>query len=402
MKRRVAVTGIGIVCASGLGRDAVWSSVSAGICSLHKLKNINTNGLSFNIGGEIDDDLKSYITKSFWHASERFSRLALVAALEATEAFRGPKEKDLLEDAAVIIGTSVCGQSTMNEAYKQTYASNGRPHLNPMTIPLSVGSAAASVVSTGLTTHGPTFSVSSACASGAHAIGTAFRMVQTGEVNLAVCGGTEAPFGRVFLDSWNALDITDRDTCRPFSVGRKGTVLAEGAAILVLEPLEDAKFRKRFIYGEIVGFGMSSDAVPGIMLSWEGAGVAMRNALGDAGLRPEQIGYINAHGTGTILGDAAETKAIKGVFGPPFIPPISSTKSMHGHTLGASGAIEAAITIMALKTGILPPTVNFIGPDPDCDLNYIPDFSVQKQAEYALSNSFGFGGLNAVLAFRRA
>jgi len=248
---------------------------------------------------------------------------------------------------------------------------------------------------------GPTYTVSTACSSSNHAIGQAFWLVRSGAADAAVTGGSEAPFSMGNLRAWEAMRVVSPDTCRPFSKTRRGMVLGEGGAMLVIETLERAQARGARIYGELVGFGMSSDAHHLTQPSTEGPARAIRAALTDGGLVPEQIGYINAHGTATQANDPTETCAIRMALGPHAARvPISSTKSMHGHALGAAGALEAVATLLTLTNGILPPTANYEEPDPQCDLDVIPNQARPAAVEYALSNSFAFGGLNAVLAFR--
>jgi nodulation protein E len=250
---------------------------------------------------------------------------------------------------------------------------------------------------------GPGFTFSTACSSAGHAIGHAFWMVRGGAADLAIAGGSEAPFSFGLLKAWEAMRVVSPDTCRPFSRDRRGMILGEGAAMFILEPLEAARARGARIHAEIVGFGMSSDAAHITQPSAEGAMRAMRAALQDAGMAPEQVGYINAHGTGTVANDAAETAAIRAVFGAHADRlAVSSTKSMHGHALGAAAALECLAAVLALRDGVLPPTANFNEPDPACDLDVIPNHARAAQVECALSNSFAFGGLNAVLALRAA
>jgi nodulation protein E len=249
---------------------------------------------------------------------------------------------------------------------------------------------------------GPSYTISTACASASHAIGQAFWMVRHGVVNAAIAGGSEAPFSLGFLKAWEAMRIVAPDTCRPFSRDRKGLILGEGAAMLLLEPLEHAQARGAKVWGEIAGFGMSSDAYHLTQPLAEGAARAMRSALDDAAIDPAAIGYINAHGTGTLANDVTETQAIREVFGAHADKlHVSSTKSMHGHALGAAGALEAAATLMTLDEGLIPPTANFTEADPDCALDVVPNTARAASIEWALSNSFAFGGLNAVLVFRR-
>jgi nodulation protein E len=294
----------------------------------------------------------------------------------------------------------VGGQQTEDEGFVSLYK-NGSPRVNPFTIPRIMGNGGASRISVEYGVVGPTYTVSTACSSANHAIGQAFWMVRSGMVDLALTGGSEAIFSMGFLKAWEAMRVVSPDTCRPFSKERRGIILGEGGAMLVLEPLEAAQARGAKIYGELVGFGMSSDAFHITQPNPEGAARAMRGALCDGGLQPEQIGYINAHGTATPANDATETVSIRKVFGAHADRlAISSTKSMHGHALGAAGALEAVATLNALKCGILPPTANYITADPACDLDVIPNIARKQRVEFAMSNSFAFGGLNAVLAFR--
>jgi nodulation protein E len=264
-------------------------------------------------------------------------------------------------------------------------------------------SASASQISMDLGITGPSFSVTSACASSNHALGEAFWMVRSGRVDVALSGGSEAPLAYGSMRAWEALRVLANDSCRPFSKERRGMVLGEGGGIIVLENWERAKARGARIYAEFAGFGMSADAGDIVQPSAEGAAAAMTDALADAGLAPEQVGYINAHGTGTQINDVVETRAIRAAFGAAAERlAVSSTKSMHGHALGGAGALEMVATVMAVQEGILPPTANFLSPDPACDLDYVPNEPRRQQVEAALSNSFAFGGLNAVLAVKRA
>ncbi len=262
--------------------------------------------------------------------------------------------------------------------------------------------AGASHISMEFGISGPAYTVSTACASSNHAIGQAFWMVRSGAAELAVAGGSETPFSFGFLKAWEAMRVVAPDTCRPFSRDRRGLILGEGGAMLVLEPLERAQARGAPVYAEIAGFGMSSDAGHITTPSTDGPARAMTAALEDAKSAPEAVGYISAHGTGTPSNDPTETRAIRQVFGAHAGKlAVSSTKSMHGHALGAASALEAVATVLALRNGILPPTANFTTPDPECDLDVVPNQSRPAEVEYALSNAFAFGGLNAVLAFRR-
>jgi nodulation protein E len=292
------------------------------------------------------------------------------------------------------------GRTTEENGYWELFH-NGRNRVHPLTIPLGMSNAGASHISMEFGIQGPTFNVSTACSSATHALGQAFWMVRSGAAPLAIAGGSESPIFLGGLKAWEAMRVVSPDTCRPFSLDRSGMILGEGAAMLVLEPLERALARGARPLAEIVGFGMSADASHMTQPSAEGAARAVRSALRDADWAPEQVGYINAHGTGTEANDCMEVAAIRLVFGKHADRlAISSTKAMHGHALGAAGALEAAATVFALEQGVLPPTMNFTAPDPACDLDVVPNQARPAQVEAALSQNFAFGGLNAVLAFR--
>jgi nodulation protein E len=333
---------------------------------------------------------------------DRFAQFGLIAAREAILLSGIEWTPNLRERTAIVTGTAVGGQSTEDEAFWDLYHLN-RPRTNPLSIPRIMANAVTSHISMEYGFTGPSFTVSTACSSANHAIGLAYWMVRDGTVDVAVSGGSEAPMSYANLKAWEAMRVVSPDTCRPFSKGRSGIILGEGGGMLVLECMDAARARGATIYGEIAGFGMSSDAHHITQPNPEGAGRAVKAALDDGELRPEMIGYINAHGTGTQSNDPMETIAIRNIFGKHADElAVSSTKSMHGHALGAAGALEAIATILALQNGILPPTANFIEPDPACNLDVIPNEPRKASCEYALSHSFAFGGLNAVLAFRRA
>jgi nodulation protein E len=330
--------------------------------------------------------------------AEQLDRSVQFAGAAAAEAIADSGITFVPERTAVVTGCALGGKPTEDHTYRQLYA-EGRTRFDPMSIPKVMTNASASRVSMHHGITGPCYTVSTACASAAHAIGQAFWMVRSGLVDAAVAGGTEAPVTLGMLRAWEAMRVVAPDTCRPFSRGRRGLILGEGAAFLVLELLDAAVARGARIHAEICGLGMSSDAGHLTAPSADGAARAMTAALRDSGLDAAQVGYVNAHGTGTPANDATETRAIRAVFAVP--PLVSSTKSMHGHALGASPALEAVATVLALRDGVLPPTANFTEADPECDLDVIPNRARQVQVEAALSNSFAFGGLNAVLAFRR-
>ena len=400
--QRVVVTGIGVI--SALGRNGVefWQAICDGRSGIAPIESVDRTELRFENGAEVHGfDPLSHFDEKRLVFLDRFAQFAVIAAREATADARLNWTDELRERAAVVTGSCAGGAVSEDQGYRELYR-EGRPRMNPMMIPRIMDSAAASHISVEFGVTGPSFTLSTACASSTHAIGHAFWMVRQGTVRLAIAGGSEAPFSLGNLKAWEALRIVAPDTCRPFSKYRRGMILGEGGAILVIESLEDARARGAGIYAEIVGFGMSADANHLTQPSADGAARAMRAAMEDAGVQMDQIGYINAHGTGTQVNDATETRAIRSVFGPHAKRlAVSSTKSAHGHALGATGAIEAAATVFALHYGILPPTVNFIEPDSECDLDVVPNRARLAEVGYALSNSFAFGGLNAVLVFRR-
>jgi nodulation protein E len=395
--RRVVITGIGVISALGPGREAFFEALNAGRCGIGPLQSVDTTGLKFANGAEVHnfDPLNWFDPK----IALQFDRSVLFAGAAAAEAM---DDASLTVDparTAVVTGCSIGGKTSEDATYRQLYA-EGRTRFDPLTIPRIMTNASASWISMRYGITGPSYTVSTACASASHALGQAFWLVRSGVVDAAIAGGTEAPFAPGLLRAWESMRVVAPDTCRPFSLDRRGLILGEGAALFVLETFESARARGARMWGEICGFGMSADAHHITMPSPAGAARAMRAALADASLAPEQIGYINAHGTGTAANDVTETKAIREVFETP--PAVSSTKSMHGHALGAAGALEAAATLHALHAGVLPPTVNYTTPDPACDLDVVPNVARRAELEAALSNSFAFGGLNAVLAFRRA
>ena len=402
MKRRVVITGIGVISALGHNCPQFWAGLSTGVSGIGPIQSVDCSQFRFRNGAEVRDFRpQDHFEEREIDFLDRFAQFAVVAAREAVRDAAVEWNAELRRRTAVVTGSCVGGQTTEDAAFAEVYR-DGRSRVHPMTIPRIMANAGASQISLELGVTGPVFTVSTACSSANHAIGQAFWMVRDSVAELAIAGGSEAPFSFGNLKAWEALRVVSPDTCRPFSKGRRGMILGEGAAMLVLEPLEAARARGARIYAELVGFGMSSDAYHITQPSVEGPVLAMKAALEDAGLKPEAVGYINAHGTGTQANDPTETAAIRAVFGAHADRlAVSSTKSMHGHTLGAAGAIEAAATSLALRPDLLPPTANFLEPDPECDLDVVPNQARRAQVEYALSNSFAFGGLNAVLAFRR-
>lgn len=400
--RRVVVSGIGVTCGLGATRETFWQSLVQGRDGFATLTTVDTAPLRFHLGCEVKgyDPLQHFQPKEA-DMVDRFAQFAVIAAREASKQAGIEWTRELGEDAAIVTGSCVGGKITEDIGFAEIYK-HDKTRVHPMTIPKTMANAGASAISLEFGITGPTYTVSTACSSSAHALGQAFWMIRNGQCELALAGGSEAPFSFGILRAWEAMRVVSPSACRPFSKDRTGMILGEGGAMMVLESLDRCLARGAKPIAEIVGFGMSSDAHHITQPSAEGAAKAIRSALRDAGLAPEAIGYVNAHGTGTTVNDSTETRALRLVFGDHAgMLAISSTKSMHGHTLGAAGAIEAAATMLALQTGVLPPTAGYREPDPECDLDYIPNVARQVQARYAISNSFAFGGLNAVLAFSR-
>src|SRR6266852_1747242 len=402
MAHRVVVTGWGVVSSIGQTAASYWSNLVRGVCGIADATLIPTDQLSQKIVAEVKNfDPRSHFDDRQTAMLDRVSQFAVVAGREAV-AHAGISFDDRLSArTATIIGTGVGGQTTQDENYKRLYR-EGAKRLHPLTIPKLMVNAPASQVSMHCGLRGPAFAVASACAPATHAIGLAFHLVRSGGVTCAVTGGADACITLGTMKGWEAMRVMAPDTCRPFSRDRKGLVIGEGAAVVVLESLEHAQTRSAPILGEIVGFGMSSDASDLTSPDAGGIARAIEAALADAGLSPEDIQYVNAPGTGTSANDEVETTAIKHAFGRHAAKlAISSNKSMLGHALGAAGALELVATLMSMNDAFVPPTINYLGPDPTCDLDYVPNEARPLSMNAALSNSFAFGGLNAVLAVRR-
>ncbi|MEZ5426795.1 MAG: beta-ketoacyl-[acyl-carrier-protein] synthase family protein [Pyrinomonadaceae bacterium] len=401
--RRVVVTGIGIISALGKDRKAFQDAIFSGRSGIDEMTIPEVSELRFKKGAQIRGFVeKEYFEEKQLMLLDRFAQFALVAAREAIEGSGITWEtRSERQRTAIITGTGTGGQVNQDEVYIDIYKRE-KKRLHPLIVPRVMSNAGASHISMEFGITGPTYTITTACSSASHAIGQAFWSVRNGLVDRAITGGSETPFGFANLKAWEGMRVVSPDTCRPFCRDRSGMILGEGGAMLFLETLESARKRGAEIYAEIVGFGMSADAHHITQPSEEGAAEAIRFALEDGKTNPEEIGYINAHGTATQANDVMETEAIRQVFGDQAKRlAVSSTKSMHGHTLGAAGAIEAVATVLALKNGVLPPTANFTEADPECDLDYIPNEAREVKVEAALSNSFAFGGLNAVLAFKR-
>ena len=400
--QRVAVTGIGVICAIGNTREEFALGLREARCGIAPITLTDVTGFRFRNGAEVPGYApERYFEPKQIDIIDRFAQFAAIAAREAVADSQVEWTDELRERCAIVTGSCVGGQNSEDQGFWDVYRL-AKTRVHPMTIPRTMANAGASYISMDLGITGPAWTVATACSSSTHAIGQAFRMVRAGDADLALAGGSEATFSFGILRAWEAMRVVAPDTCRPFSKDRTGMILGEGGAMLVLEPLDRALARGAKIYCEITGCGMSADAHHITQPSVEGPARAMRMALRDAAVEPEAVDYINAHGTGTEANDATETAAIRQVFGPHADNvPVSSTKSMHGHTLGAAGAIEAAATLLGMRAGFIPPTVNYRVPDPRCNLNIVADQSRTARISRAMSNSFAFGGLNAVLLFER-
>jgi 3-oxoacyl-[acyl-carrier-protein] synthase II len=408
--RRVVVTGLGPVAPNGIGKEAFHKAQLEGKSGIRKVSHFDASQLYSQIAGEVDVNVEEYIDKREMRRLDRFTQLALIAThLAVTDSGLNPDSEDRTR-IGTLVGTGLGGMNTWGEQSK-VMAEKGAQRLSPFFIPMLIANMASGQISMKYGFMGPASTVVTACSTGSDAIGSAARCIQLDEADVMIAGGTEAVVHPMAMGSFGvmrALSPRNDDpqaASRPFSATRDGFVLSEGAAVVVLEEYERAKARGATIYAELVGFGRSADAhhITDPHPEGLGAALAMRAALRDAKINPDQVGYINAHGTSTPVGDKAETNAIKKVFGEQaYKLSVSSTKSMIGHLLGAAGAIEAIATVQALQSGILPPTINLTDPDPELDLDYVPLVPKQKQADYALSNSFAFGGMNASLIFKRA
>ena len=401
---RVVITGMGAVTPLGLTAGDSWAAMREGRCAIGPITTLPRQSLRFGIAAEVRDfDPLEHFEAKRLILLDRVSQFALVAAREAiAQSGIDFSAGDIGENTAVIIGTGIGGEQTHDAASRRLYAENNlRTH--PLTIVRLMANAPASQISIEHKLTGPAFATVSACASSNHALAQAFHMVRSGVADAAVAGGTEACITLGVILAWEAMRVMADDTCRPFCKQRHGMVLGEGAGMFVLETLENARQRGATILAEFVGAGMSADAGDIVFPSEAGAAKAIQRALADGGLAPRDIDYINAHGTGTPGNDPTESKAIRHVFGTHADKlAVSSTKSMHGHALGAAGAIELVAAIGALRDGVVPPTMNFIDPDPECDLDYVPNAARAMDVRAVLSNSFAFGGLNAVVALRHA
>jgi 3-oxoacyl-[acyl-carrier-protein] synthase II len=410
LTRRVVVTGVGLVCALGIGTDESWKNLLAGQSGIATITLFDTTGFDCTIAGEVKNfDPFQWIEKKELKKMGRFIQIALAGADFAVKGAKWSPEQSDLDEVGVYVSSGIGGFDIIErEHWKLVQGGPGK--ISPFFIPSAIVNLASGHISIRYGARGPNSATATACSASAHAIGDSFKIIERGAAEMMICGGTEAtitPMGVGGFASMKALATRNDDPAhasRPFDAQRDGFVVGEGAGILILESLEHAQKRNAEILAEIVGYGMSGDAyhITQPAENGDGAYRVMKAALKDAKLSPADISYVNAHGTSTPLGDALETMALKRVFGERAKQvPVSSTKSMTGHLLGGAGGLEAGISVLALRDQILPPTINQETPDPACDLDYIPNTARKASVEYALSNSFGFGGTNAALIFKR-
>jgi 3-oxoacyl-[acyl-carrier-protein] synthase II len=410
--RRVVVTGVGLVCALGIGTDECWKNLIAGVSGIGPITHFDAAAFDCRIAGEVKNfDPFLWIEKKELKKMGRFIQIALAAADAAVKHAQWKPEQSNLEEVGVYVSSGIGGFDIIEREHGKLLF-GGPNKISPFFIPSAIVNLASGHISIRYGAKGPNSATATACSASAHAIGDSFKIIERGAADMMICGGTEAtitPMGVGGFASMKALSTRNDDPAtasRPFDADRDGFIVGEGAGILILESLETAQKRNAPILAEIVGYGMSGDAyhITQPVENGDGAFRVMRAALKDAKLSPDDISYVNAHGTSTPIGDIIETTAMKRLFGERAISkklPVSSTKSMTGHLLGGAGGLEAGISVLALRDQILPPTINQFHADPKCDLDYVPNVARKATVDYALSNSFGFGGTNAALIFKR-
>lgn len=401
MTARVAITGLGVLSALGNDVAAHLAGLRAGTVGIGPTQGVDVAAMKTKISAEV----RGFQPEALFEPRQlglldRTSQFAVAVARQAL-ADAGPALEGLARHRAGAVFAAAVGYHAVDDSYHKLYFEKApRPH--PFTVPRAMPSGQVSHVTMDLGIHGPSFSIASACSSASHSIGTAFHMIRSGMLDVAVAGGAESQITYGMLKSWEALRVLAPDACRPFSKDRNGLVIGEGGGAVVLENMDRARARGATIHAEMIGFGMSADGMDITAPDMASAAASMRFALDDAGLAPEAIGYVSAHGTATALNDKTETAALREVFGDHLARmPVSSSKSQYGHTMNASGALDLVTTVLALREGFLPPTMGFNEPDPDCDIDCVPNASRPVAVEAAISSSFAFGGLNAVLALRR-
>ncbi|WP_083098621.1 beta-ketoacyl-[acyl-carrier-protein] synthase family protein [Pseudophaeobacter leonis] len=400
--KRVVITGAGTINALGHSADATYEAMREGRCGIGPVEFRDVDRLAIKIGGQVQGfEAEGRFNRQQISLYDRFTQFTLTAAKEAIAQSGLEFHGELAAKSGVVLGTAGGGVSTWDDNYRSVYE-DGKNRVHPFVVPKLMNNAAASHVSMEFNLKGPSFTVSTACASSNHAMAQAFQMVRSGMSPAMVTGGSESMLCFGGVKAWEGLRVMSKEACRPFSANRNGMVQGEGAGIFVFEDYDHARARGAAILCEVLGFAMSSDASDIVMPSKQGAARAIAGALKDAGVSRESVGYINAHGTGTVANDKTECAAVADVFGPHADSlMISSTKSMHGHLIGGTGAVELLACIMALKDGIVAPTIGYEEPDPECALDVVPNEAREVRVEVALSNAFAFGGMNAVLALGR-
>jgi nodulation protein E len=399
--RRVVITGQGAICALGRTAAETMAAMREGRSGIGPLDFADVDRLLIAIGGQI----RGYRPEDEFGRQELtlydpFTQFALIAAREAVAGSGLEISEALSERAGVVLGTSGGGLQTQDENYRLVYQ-EGKNRVHPFVVPRLMNNAAASHVSMAHHLQGPSYTVATACASSNHAMGQAMSLIRAGQADVVLTGGSESMLCFGGIKAWEGLRVMSKDGCRPFSLNRNGMVQGEGAAVFVFEELEHARARGAEILAEVTGFAMTSDACDIVTPNMMGAIRAMRGALRDARLNPEDVGYINAHGTGTTSNDKTECAAVRAAFADHAGRlMISSTKSMHGHLIGGTGAVELLACLMALREGVIAPTINYEAPDPECDLDVVPNVAREREVRAAMSNAFAFGGLNAVLVLQ--
>jgi 3-oxoacyl-[acyl-carrier-protein] synthase II len=408
-KRRVVVTGIGAITPLGNDTETTWNNLVAGVSGIGPLTRVNADDFPAKVAAEVKDfDPSAFMEKKDARKMDRFTQFAVAASIMAVKDSGLDINEEISDRVGVWIGSGIGGMETFETQY-QNFLNKGYRRVSPFFVPMLIPDMAAGQVSITLGARGVNSCTVTACATGTNSIGDAFKVIQRGDAIAMISGGAEAPITNMSIAGFcaNTALSTNPDpktACRPFDADRDGFIIGEGAGIVVLEDLEHALARGAHIYAEIVGYGSTGDAyhITAPAPAGEGGARAMKMAINDAGLQPDEIDYINAHGTSTAYNDKFETTAIKEVLSDhAYKVAISSTKSMTGHLLGAAGGIEAIISVLAIQEGILPPTINYVTPDPECDLDYIPNEARKQEIHTALSNSLGFGGHNATIVFKK-
>ena len=410
MQKRVVITGLGAISPLGSSKDKLWQALLAGQSGIAPITRFDATAMAVRFAGEVRDfNPEEFYDRKEARRMDRFTQYAVAAARMAVADAALDLEREDEYRLGVVFGTGIGGVETLEEQ-KQVLLEKGPNRVSPFFVPMMIANMAAGQIAMDIGARGINFTVINACASGASAVGEALRVLQRGEADVVISGGSEASVtpltvaGFAAMKALSTRNEAPAQASRPFDRGRDGFVLSEGAAVMVLEPLEHARSRGASIYAELAGYGCTADAYHITAPAPEGiaASKAMAAALHDAALNPEDIDYINAHGTSTPLNDRQETKAIINVFGEyAFKLPVSSTKSMTGHLLGAAGALEAVISALVIKNGIIPPTINYEEPDPECNLDYVPNVARERRVRAVMSNSFGFGGHNVALVLRK-